>query len=171
MAYVRHQNQIPTPEPQPGDLRVWWIPQVPGKPIYFPVKSAHEGARLLQHLARYDLFQLSQHIKPDFANAGGLEVFEHDPDVNAHAWVGWYFEDAGSETEEYRYYDDPQQYAAEVDEDAFADQLYTARLLLVDDPSDLKTEVHELQVAVTTGTGEDMSILLHRKPVLDVPHG
>ena len=58
-----------------GDLKVWWIPQVPGAPFEVPVPTQEEGVRLLNALAAYDLFQLAHHIKPDYSNAGGLLIF------------------------------------------------------------------------------------------------
>jgi hypothetical protein len=63
------------PKPKGGDLSVWWIPQVPGEPFRWPVKTPKEGKLLLDCLAQYDLFQLANRIKPDFSNAGGLNVW------------------------------------------------------------------------------------------------
>lgn len=74
-------------KPRQGDLSVWWIPQVPGKPFRCPVKTPQEGKLLLDCLAQYDLFQLAHHIKPDFSNAGGLTIW------NAGDWEGWEDED------------------------------------------------------------------------------
>lgn len=74
-------------EANEGDLRVWWIPQVPMKAFHVPVKSIDEAKLVLDTLTRYDLFQLENNIKPDFCNAGGLVVFE-DGD-----WCDWYDED------------------------------------------------------------------------------
>lgn len=78
--------------------RVWWIPQVPGEPFRVPVKSVEEGVLIMQTLADYDLFQLKHRIKPDFTNAGGLEVLrEWDPETMAcHVqWEDWYDEESG----------------------------------------------------------------------------
>ena len=58
------------------DARVWWIPQVPMNPFYIPVRTTEEAVKILDTLAKYDLFQLANNIKPDYSNAGGLEVFE-----------------------------------------------------------------------------------------------
>src|SRR5437764_15443226 len=63
-------------EPKEGDLRVWWIPQIPMKPFLFSVPSLTVGRLFLEVLAKYDLFQLENNIKPDFANTGGLARFE-----------------------------------------------------------------------------------------------
>ena len=79
-------------------LRVWWIPQVPGKPFYVAVDTVAEGVKLTNILAMYDLFQFNNRIKPDYCNMGGLHVFE---DSEAE-WVDWYSEDGE--------YDDPEEW-------------------------------------------------------------
>lgn len=78
-----------------GDLQVWWIPQIPGDPFEFPVPTVAAGVMLMDALAKYDLFQFENNIKPDYCNAGGLHMWAADIDQ----WVDWYDE----ETEE----DDP----------------------------------------------------------------
>lgn len=71
-------------EPKKGDLRIWWVPQVPGEPFHVDVATAAEARLLLDTLARYDQFQFDNNIKPDYSNAGGLEVFEDGE------WCDWY---------------------------------------------------------------------------------
>jgi len=66
-----------------GDLKVWWIPQVPMKAFEAPVKNIGEAKLLLRVLAEYDLFQYKNKVKPDYSNAGGLMVFENGD------WVEW----------------------------------------------------------------------------------
>ncbi len=56
------------------DARVWWIPQVPMTPFYVSVKSTEEAKKMLDTLALYDAFQFVFNIKPDYCNAGGLQV-------------------------------------------------------------------------------------------------
>lgn len=73
--------------PKTGALRVWHIPQVPGKPFHVDVATLREGALLLRALADYDLFQFKNRIKPDYCNAQGLEVFEDGE------WSDWYNEE------------------------------------------------------------------------------
>lgn len=73
--------------PAAGDLRVWWIPQVPMTPFHAAVSSPTEGAHVLDILARYDAFQFENNVKPDYCNAGGLETFDGDE------WVDWESED------------------------------------------------------------------------------
>ena len=81
--------------PKEGDLKVWWIPQVPMKPFEVCVDSPHEAALILKALGRYDLFQLENRIKPDFSNAGGLLVYEDDE------WSEWYNEETDGDINEY----------------------------------------------------------------------
>lgn len=70
-------------------LRVWWIPQVGScDTFYIPVENAEEGKKVMDMLAAYDLFQLQNNIKPDFCNAGGLQML-----VDGE-WEDWYLETA-----------------------------------------------------------------------------
>lgn len=80
--------------PKVGDLRVWWIPQVPGKAFYVNVPSAPFGAIVEDILARYDAFQFENNIKPNYCNVGGLQVWDSDSDGEGNpGWVDWEVED------------------------------------------------------------------------------
>lgn len=81
-------------KPAIGDLRIWWIPQVPGKSFCVSVASVERGVELLDVLANYDIFQFENRIKPDYCNAGGLQVFDAD------GWSDWCNDD----------FDDPKEY-------------------------------------------------------------
>jgi len=59
-----------------GDLRVWWIPQVPMSPFYVNVGTTDQGKWLCSVLASYDIFQYENNIKPDYSNVGGIQIFE-----------------------------------------------------------------------------------------------
>jgi len=65
-------------------LRVWWIPQVPMEAFYINVKSVDEARKILQVLANYDTFQFEKRVKPDYSNAGGLQMLE------GKEWLEWY---------------------------------------------------------------------------------
>ena len=80
-------------KPTQGDLRVWWIPQVPMNAFYVPVKTVHEAKLILNTLALYDIFQFENHIKPDYSNAGGLEVYDDIDGTGKLDWGEWYDED------------------------------------------------------------------------------
>lgn len=71
-------------------LRVWWIPQVGAinEAFYVPVQSVEEGKKVLDMLATYDAFQLQNRIKPDYSNAGGLQVY--NPEIADYE--DWYLE-------------------------------------------------------------------------------
>ena len=79
---------------KPGDLQVWWIPQVPGTPFEVDVQSVAEGAKVMDVLAAYDRFQFEHKIKPDYCNAGGLRVWSADCDGEGTAgWEDWHDEE------------------------------------------------------------------------------
>ena len=80
-------------------LKVWWIPQVPGKSFEVPVSTVAEGVKILNVLAAYDSFQFENKIKPDYCNVGGLSMLEDGE------WCDWYDEDTGE--------DDPEKYLFE----------------------------------------------------------
>lgn len=87
-------------------LQVWWIPQVPGHPFHVPVGSVQEAVRIMDLLAQYDQFQLDNHIKGDYCNAGGLNMWVDDCDGEGHpGWCSWYDEETGI--------DDPHEYLRE----------------------------------------------------------
>ena len=80
--------------PKVGDMRVWWIPQLGCRnTFYVPVDSVEQGANILVTLGRYDIFQFDNNIKPDFANAGGLQVAE-DVEDGGIEWCDWFDEDS-----------------------------------------------------------------------------
>lgn len=82
-------------------LRVWWIPQLGiDQTFYIPVNSAEEGKKVLDLLAAYDLFQLQNKVKPDYSNAGGLQMWDEE-DQN---WIDWFMETEND------YYDDVRVY-------------------------------------------------------------
>ena len=104
-------------------LRVWWIPQVPMEAFYIPVESPEEGQKVMNILATYDCFRYNHNVKPDYANAGGLQYFNEE----SGEWEDWYFEDENS------YYDDLDEFieeksdrAAEIDAQnkALLEQVY-----------------------------------------------
>lgn len=63
-----------------GPLKVWWVPQVPMEPFEYFVPDIKTGGLLCDALARYDLFQLANNIKPDYSNAGGIAYLDEDGD-------------------------------------------------------------------------------------------
>lgn len=81
--------------PQKGDLRVWWIPQVPGKSFEWPVADVAQAALLLDVLTAYDDFQFGENVKGDYCNTGGLmihngEDFEDWEDEDCDGFYAWH---------------------------------------------------------------------------------
>lgn len=81
--------------PKDGDLKVWWVPQVPMKAFEVEVKTIEQAILLTDTLALYDIFQYENNIKPDYCNVGGLCVFENGE------WVDWYNPETGEDFDEY----------------------------------------------------------------------
>lgn len=88
-------------------LRVWHIPQVPGKAFKVEVDSVRDGVRLMDALADYDAFQYDNNIKPDYCNVNGLQIWDEtltDQDLEDmeldDRWVDWFNDE----------YDDPREY-------------------------------------------------------------
>ena len=73
-----------------GDLKIWWIPQIPMKAFHVPVSNIEEAKLLLDVLATYDFFQYKNKVKGDYSNAGGLLVFEDNE------WNEWGNDDGES---------------------------------------------------------------------------
>lgn len=70
-------------QPWHTKLRVWWIPQVPGKSFEVLVKTPQEAVLLCQTLSDYDNFQFHNQIKPDYTNAGGIQEWEDGEWIDA----------------------------------------------------------------------------------------
>ena len=81
-------------------LRVWWIPQIPGKPFHVEVSSQEEAIKMLNTLAAYDLFQFNNNIKPDYCNVGGLEEFVEENGEDKPCWMEWCDEETGQDINE-----------------------------------------------------------------------
>ena len=75
-------------------LQVWWVPQVPMKAFEVEVTCVSEGVKVLDVLADYDAFQYDNNIKPDYANAGGLNQWSDNIDgAGTAGWEDWYDEE------------------------------------------------------------------------------
>jgi hypothetical protein len=78
-------------KPKNGDLKVWWIPQIPMKSFEYPVSTPQEGYILLDALEKYDMFQFENKVKPDYCNVGGLSVFDEEEIIDEYynGWSEW----------------------------------------------------------------------------------
>lgn len=70
-------------------LRVWHIPQVPGKPFYVEVSTLVQAYLVSSTLAMYDQFQYENSIKGDYANAQGVSEWNSEEGE----WLEWYSEE------------------------------------------------------------------------------
>ena len=96
-------------------LRVWHIPQVPGKPFYVHTDDIRKAKKIMDILAAYDLFQLENRIKPDFANMNSVQMWDEEE----QEWIDW-----DIETEDY-YFDSVDEYLSEDEElNKFSDELF-----------------------------------------------
>ncbi len=64
-------------------LRVWWQPQVPMKSFYVYVDTIGEAISVVDLLGDYDYFEFDNDVKPDFSNAGGVEM------LVGNEWEDW----------------------------------------------------------------------------------
>lgn len=71
--------------PGHGDLRVWWVPQMPMTSFDVSVPDLATASLMLDTLGRYDAFQLEHRVKPDYCNAGRLLQY----DADAGEWWDW----------------------------------------------------------------------------------
>lgn len=83
--YGRFAARFPTAKD--GELRIWWIPQIPGEQFWWPVANLGEAALLLDVLAAYDDFQFAHRVKGDYSNCGGLCIYRNGD------WEDWENED------------------------------------------------------------------------------
>lgn len=79
-------------------LRVWWNPQIGAveESFYVPVESIEEAKKIIEILSAYDLYQLQSRIKGDFANTGGLQIYNTEVADYEDWWLETeddYFED------------------------------------------------------------------------------
>lgn len=79
-------------------IRIWWNPQIPMKPFFIPVDNIQEAKLLLDALSIYDEWQFENKIKPDFSNAGGIQIWDEDSDGEGNPdWIDWYDEENGED--------------------------------------------------------------------------
>ena len=86
-----------------GQLRVWWIPQVPMTSFEVDVAGPEEAKKILSVLANYDRFQYENNIKPDYCNAGGLNMFDEDDTTDSPkgSWTTWYDDITGEDIDQW----------------------------------------------------------------------
>lgn len=66
-----------TDTPNPGDLRFWWVPQIPMTAFERRIPNVATGVLLMDAFADYDQFQFDNNVKPDYSNTGGIARWEY----------------------------------------------------------------------------------------------
>lgn len=61
-----------------GDVKIWYVPQVPMDAFEMQVPDVQTGWIVLEAIYRVALFELEHNVKPDFANTGGIARYEQD---------------------------------------------------------------------------------------------
>lgn len=61
-----------------GDYRVWYIPQVPGKPFLVTVSTLDSAINILVLLEQFSSWEFHEKIKPDFSDASGIMRYTAD---------------------------------------------------------------------------------------------
>lgn len=64
-------------------LRIWYNPQVPGKPFLKEVADLKEAKLVANTLIEFSTFEFENNIKPDYSDVIDLEMFEDGE------WVSW----------------------------------------------------------------------------------
>ena len=80
--------------PKTGDLRVWYIPQVPmtSYEVLIPRRNGSTDAAYLEQAAfvldaivNFSIFEFENNIKPDYSDAAGIDRWEDDGE-NGFDW-------------------------------------------------------------------------------------
>jgi len=102
-------------------MRVWWNPQIGKveKPFYVSVETVEEAKKVMDILSAYDGYQLQNRLKPDYANMGGLQVYDEE----CEEWLDWFYEDEDD------YFEDVDDYIENSDNaekiEAFNEELFS----------------------------------------------
>ena len=63
-----------------SDYKVWYIPQVPGKPFEVRVNDLPTARLILDTLTNFSGFEFEHRVKPDYCDAGGISILDHEGD-------------------------------------------------------------------------------------------
>lgn len=83
--------------PNPYDLRVYYIPQIPMNAFEVDVPDLATALLVLDALRTFSYFEYANRVKPDYADAGGIQRYEEDID-DGYDW----FDVDDDELEPYR---------------------------------------------------------------------
>lgn len=71
---------------KPGDLRVWYIPQIPGEPFTVDVPDVATARLVLDALVGLSAHEYANRIKPDYADVGGVSMYEPAGATPGYEW-------------------------------------------------------------------------------------
>lgn len=71
-------NFDPAANPQEGDLRVWYAPQIPMPAFTVGVPDFKTGLEILDVLGLFSMYEFENRVKADYADAGGISRWESD---------------------------------------------------------------------------------------------
>ena len=58
--------------------KVWYIPQIPMEAFEYETDSLTVAQSILEAISQFSLFEFYNNVKPDYADAGGLVVWDED---------------------------------------------------------------------------------------------
>lgn len=89
-------------QPRENDLQLWFIPQIGGPTFTHRISDGKEGVYLIDAISQYDLYCHRNNLRPDFANAGGINRYELDPneEKKTFTWFTYYDDETGEEPED-----------------------------------------------------------------------
>jgi Superinfection exclusion gene product 17 len=59
-----------------GEIKVWYVPQIPMQPFEVIVPDLRTARIVLDALVMFSCFEFRNHVKPDYADVGGVCRFE-----------------------------------------------------------------------------------------------
>ncbi len=66
--------------PEPDDLMVWYVPQVPGPAFEVRVPDLKTASLVLEVITDLSAFEFDHNIKPDYSDASGISRWEPNGD-------------------------------------------------------------------------------------------
>ena len=86
---ISQQDVVQAHTPSEGDIRISYIPQIPGRPFQaiFPVNAVEtfderltEAAQALDAIVNFSIFEFENRVKPDYSDMALIEYFDSDGD-------------------------------------------------------------------------------------------
>lgn len=56
------------------EIKIWHVPQIPMKAFEVTVTDLDTAVLICDTLAKYDIFQYENKIKPDYCNVNGIKI-------------------------------------------------------------------------------------------------